>query len=168
MSMALTEIQGQLARAGVAGVTIAWADNNGIPRSRTVPLAGLADAAAQGVGITPLFAVFDSHDGITFAHSGLSTPSATSAWWRRPSGSRSWPGSLGSPGHRGGRSGPTGHRGPMTSEPVLELQVARAAAAGLTVRAGFELEFFVFPSPAMSRGSRAGPRLQPARAAAGR
>ena len=53
----------ELAGAGVAGVTIAWADNNGIPRSRTVPVGRLAEIAVQGVGITTLFAVFDSHDG---------------------------------------------------------------------------------------------------------
>ena len=65
----------ELAGARVAGVTIAWADNNGIPRSRTVPVGRLADVAVQGVGITTLFAVFDSHDAITFEHPGLSTPS---------------------------------------------------------------------------------------------
>ena len=65
----------ELAEAGVVGVTIAWADNNGIPRSRTVPVARLAEVAAVGVGITTLFAVFDSHDVITYGHEGLATPS---------------------------------------------------------------------------------------------
>jgi glutamine synthetase len=65
----------ELATAGVVGVTIAWIDNNGIPRSRTVPIARLTDVARRGVGITSLFAVFDSHDGITFAHAGLSNAS---------------------------------------------------------------------------------------------
>jgi len=64
-----------LSRAGVAGLTIAWVDNNGIPRSRTVPVARVPEVAARGVGITALFAVFDSHDGITFAHEGLSNAS---------------------------------------------------------------------------------------------
>lgn len=35
MSTDVTKIQGQLAVARVAGVTIVWADNNGIPWSRT-------------------------------------------------------------------------------------------------------------------------------------
>jgi len=64
-----------LAAAGVSGVVIAWADNNGIPRARIVPVAALPDAAERGVGITTLFAVFDTHDAITFAHPGLATPS---------------------------------------------------------------------------------------------
>ena len=64
-----------LAAVGVAGVMITWADNNGIPRARVVPVEGLPDAAERGVGVTTLFAVFDTHDAITFAHPGLSTPS---------------------------------------------------------------------------------------------
>src|ERR1700684_1828676 len=71
----LETLQVELSRARIAGVTIAWADNNGIPRSRTVPVGRLAEVARQGVGITTLFAVFDSHDRITFAHEQLSTPS---------------------------------------------------------------------------------------------
>jgi len=75
MVSSIAPIQDRLAEADVAGITIVWADNNGIPRSRTVPIAGLADAAERGVGMSPLFAVFDSRDGITFAHSGLSNAS---------------------------------------------------------------------------------------------
>jgi glutamine synthetase len=50
----------------VRGPTIAWVDNHGITRSRTVPISRLAEVAQTGVGITTLFAVFDSHDVITF------------------------------------------------------------------------------------------------------
>ncbi|MCA1704496.1 MAG: glutamine synthetase, partial [Actinobacteria bacterium] len=64
-----------LAAAGVVGLTIAWADNNGIPRSRTVPVDSLPQVAKQGVGTTALFAVFDTHDVITFSHQDLSSPS---------------------------------------------------------------------------------------------
>lgn len=88
----------RLTSAGVAGITIAWADNSGIPRSRTVPLAALVDTAERGAGITPLFAVFDSHDGITFAptpwairRSAPSPPSAA----RTPVGSGALPGGNG-------------------------------------------------------------------------
>ena len=65
----------ELAEAGVAGLTIVWADNNGIPRSRTVPVQAVEATARRGVGATPLLAVFDTHDAITFAYEGLSTPS---------------------------------------------------------------------------------------------
>ena len=60
---------------GVRGLTIAFSDNNGITRSRTVPFAKLDEAVERGVGITSLFPVFTSTDGITFAHEPLSTPS---------------------------------------------------------------------------------------------
>src|SRR4029079_3936803 len=62
------QLADDLAARGVAGGTIHWADNNGIPRSRTVPVASLPQVAEIGVGITTLFAVFDSHDAITYAH----------------------------------------------------------------------------------------------------
>ena len=65
----------ELAEAGVAGLTIVWADNNGIPRSRTVPVQAVEATARRGVGATPLLAVFDTHDAITYAYEGLSTPS---------------------------------------------------------------------------------------------
>src|SRR5207302_5631856 len=75
MTKAASAAAKDLAAAGVTGVQIAWADNNGIPRSRIVPVAGLAGAATKGVGVTTLFAVFDTHDAITYAHPGLATPS---------------------------------------------------------------------------------------------
>ena len=143
MSTDVVKIQGHLAMARVAGVTIVWADNNGIPRSRTVPLAALADAAAHGVGITPLFAVFDSHDGITYAHEGLSTPSGDIRLMpvmERITTLAGQPGFAWVPGRQ---VGPDGSPWPYDQRTRLEAQVARAAALGLTVRAGFEMEFFV-------------------------
>jgi glutamine synthetase len=139
----VAQIKSRLANADVAGVTIAWADNNGIPRSRTVPLAALEDAVARGVGITPLFAVFDSHDGITFGHSGLSTPSGDIRLL--PVADQITP-LAGQPGFAwapGRQVGPDGEPWPYDQRTRLEAQVTRAAAAGLSVRAGFELEFFV-------------------------
>src|ERR1700751_1939761 len=65
----------ELAEAGVLGVTIAWIDNNGIARSRTVPIASLEAVAHRGVGSTTLLAVFDTHDAITYTYEGLATPS---------------------------------------------------------------------------------------------
>ena len=40
MTSSIAPIQDRLVEADVAGITIVWADNNGIPRSRTVPIAG--------------------------------------------------------------------------------------------------------------------------------
>ena len=65
----------ELTSAGVAGVTIHWADNNGIPRSRTVPVAALPRVAEVGVGVTTLFAVFDAPTRSASRTSRLATPS---------------------------------------------------------------------------------------------
>lgn len=161
MSTDLVKIMGGLAKAGVAGVTIAWADNNGIPRSRTVPLAGLEDAAARGVGITPLFAVFDSRDGITYAHGGLSTPSGDIRLV--PEIDRVTP-LAGQPAFAwapGRQVAPDGSPWPYDQRTRLEAQVARAAAAGLTVRAGFELEFFVSLPGDEPAAAQQGPAYSP-------
>jgi glutamine synthetase len=161
MSTNVASTQNRLATAGVAGVTIAWADNNGIPRSRTVPVAALPDAAERGVGITPLFAVFDSHDGITFAHGGLSTPSGDIRLV--PAADRITP-LAGQPGFAwapGRQVGPDGDPWPYDQRTRLEAQVARAAAAGLSLRAGFELEFFVSRAGDEPVAAHAGPAYSP-------
>jgi glutamine synthetase len=133
----------ELAGGGVAGVTIAWIDNNGIPRSRTVPTARLPDVARRGVGITPLFAVFDSHDGITFAYEGLSNASGDIRLV--PVLSRLIP-LAGQPAFAwapGRQVAADGASWPYDQRGALERQVERAAQAGLELRFGYELEFFV-------------------------
>jgi len=161
MSTDTAQILNRLLEDGVAGVTIAWADNNGIPRSRTVPVAALADVLQHGVGITPLFAVFDSHDGITFAHSGLSTPSGDIRLV--PVADRITP-LAGQPGFAwapGRQVGPHGEPWPYDQRTRLEAQVARAAAAGLALRAGFELEFFVSQPGDEPAAAQDGPAYSP-------
>jgi glutamine synthetase len=161
MTTNLAPIQDRLTEAGVAGITIVWADNNGIPRSRTVPIAGLADAVERGVGMSPLFAVFDSRDGISFAHGGLSNASGDIRLLpviEQVTPLAGQPGFAWAPGRQ---LGPDGEPYPYDQRTRLEAQVARAAAAGLSVRAGFELEFFVSqagdePVPA-SHGPAYGP-----------
>jgi glutamine synthetase len=151
----------QLEAAGVVGVMVVWADNNGIPRSRTVPVAGLGDAISQGIGITPLFAVFDSHDAITFEHEGLATPSGDIRL--RPVVDRlttlaGQPAFAWAPGRQlavDGSSWPYDQRG------VLEAQVARAAEHGLSVRVGYELEFFVARSVDPLEPAHRGPAYSP-------
>ena len=133
----------ELAGAGVLGVMIVWADNNGIPRSRTVPIAGLEAVAQRGVGATTLLAVFDSHDAITYGYEGLGTPSGDTRLvpvLERLVRLAGQPALAWAPGRV-----LTGEGEPWPFDPrgALEAQVARAAAAGVAVRAGFELEFFV-------------------------
>lgn len=133
----------ELGEAGIVGVIVAWADNNGIPRSRTVPVERLAEAVRRGVGVTTLFAVFDSHDRITFAHEELSTPSGSvrllplSDRLTRLAGQPAFAWAPGRQVTADGSAWPYDQRG------ALEAQVQRARARGLEVRAGYELEFFV-------------------------
>lgn len=132
-----------LSASGVAGVVIAWADNNGIPRARVVPVAALPDAAERGVGVTSLFAVFDTHDAITFAHAGLSTPSGDVRLipvLDRLTALSGQPALAWVPGRQVAADGSPW---PYDQRGVLEAQVERAAAAGLTVWAGYEMEFVV-------------------------
>jgi glutamine synthetase len=128
---------------GVLGLTIVWADNNGIPRSRTVPRAGLAAAAKQGVGITSLFAVFDTHDAIVYAYEGLSTPSGDVRLvpvLERMQPLAGQPGLAWAPGRQLEVDGSTS---PYDQRAVLEAQLERARELGLEIRAGYEVEFFV-------------------------
>src|ERR1700722_4649099 len=162
MTSSIAPIQDRLAEADVAGITIVWADNNGIPRSRTVPIAGLADAAERGVGMSPLFAVFDSRDGISFAHSGLSNASGDIRLlpvMEQVTPLAGQPGFAWAPGRQ---LGPDGEPSPYDQRSRLEAQVARAAAAGLSVRAGFELEFFVSRAGDEPAAAQQGPAYGPA------
>jgi glutamine synthetase len=137
-------ITAELARAGVAGLTIAWADNNGIPRSRTVPVAALPRVAQIGVGITTLFAVFDSFDAITFAHSGLATPSGDVRLipvLDRLVRLTGQPALAWVPGRQVAADGSPW---PYDQRGVLERQVEAMAAAGLTALVGYEMEFGVY------------------------
>jgi glutamine synthetase len=133
----------ELRNSDLVGVTIVWADNNGIPRARTVPLGQWSSVAEKGVGITALFAVFDSHDGITFSHSGL--PDASGDVRLIPVPDRIVP-LAGQPGLAwapGRQVGADGTAWPYDQRGVLQRQVDAAASAGLEIKAGYELEFFL-------------------------
>ena len=135
MTKAASAAAKDLAAAGVSGVHLAWADNNGIPRSRIVPIAGLADAAGRGVGATSLFAVFDSHDSITYRHPWLATPSGDIRLvpvvdrLRRLAGQ---PALAWAPVRQ---IAADGREWPYCQRSVLERQVAEAARRGLEFRA---------------------------------
>lgn len=140
------DVVAQLAARDVVGVTIGWIDNNGITRSRTVPLGELPGAARRGVGVTAVFAVFDSHDAITFAHEGLSTPSGDVRLIPVLDTMSSAVPLAGQPGLawvNGRQVAADGSAWPYDQRGVLERQVARAAEAGFEVLAGFEVEMVV-------------------------
>jgi glutamine synthetase len=151
----------ELARGGVAGVTIAWIDNNGIPRSRTVPIARLPEVAQRGVGITALFAVFNTHDAITFAHEGLSNASGDVRLvpeLGRVTRLAGQPAFAWAPGRQ---VAPDGSAWPYDQRGVLERQVARAAERGLEVRAAYEMEFFVGADAEEVQPAHHGPAYSP-------
>ncbi|MCD2196861.1 glutamine synthetase family protein [Actinomycetospora endophytica] len=141
------ELAAALAADGVAGVTIAWADNNGIPRSRTVPVASLPEVAVAGVGVTTLFAVFDTNDAITFAAPGLQTPSGDVRLvpqLDRVTRLAGQPAFAWAPGRQ-----VTADGGPWAFDQrsVLERTVARLAEDGYSALVGYEMEFGVFEPP---------------------
>ncbi|MGH3670649.1 MAG: glutamine synthetase [Pseudonocardiaceae bacterium] len=126
---------------GVVGVTVAWADNNGIPRSRIVPVATLPQVAVRGVGVSTLFAVFDTHDAITFAHEGLATPSGDVRLIPDLGGLTRLAGQPALAWAPGRQVAADGSPWPYDQRGVLEAQVEAAAAEGLEIKAGYEMEF---------------------------
>jgi len=128
---------------GVHGLTIVFCDNNGIPRSRTVPASRLEDACERGVGITTLFPVFLSNDMITFAHGPLSNASGDVRLLATPERVVPLAGQPGFAWTPGRQFLVDGERSPYCPRGVLERMVERAVAGGLEVWAGYELEWFV-------------------------
>lgn len=137
-------IAAELSDAGVAGVTISWADNNGIPRSRTVPVAALPRVAETGIGVTTLFAVFDSSDAITFAHEGLSSPSGDVRLVPVLDGLVRLAGQPALAWAPGRILDADGAPWPYDQRAVLERQVEELGRAGLTALVGYEIEFGVY------------------------
>ena len=137
------QLADDLAARGVAGVTIHWADNNGIPRSRTVPVAELPRVAEIGVGITTLFAVFDSHDAITYAHEPLSTPSGDVRLVPVLEALTPLAGQPALAWVPGRQVAADGSPWPYDQRGVLERQVAALAEQGLSALVGYEMEFTV-------------------------
>ena len=157
----LESVLESLASSGVVGVTIAFADNNGIPRSRTVPIGRLADVAERGVGVTSLFAVFDSHDVITYAHEGLATPSGDVRLLPLLDRVRPLAGQPALAWAPGRQLAADGSAWPYDQRGMLEAQVARARDLDLEVRAGYEIEFFVAHDTDELRPAHDGPAYSP-------
>ncbi|MEU3978837.1 glutamine synthetase family protein [Streptomyces sp. NPDC026672] len=57
-----TELAAELAGRGVRGIVLSYVDTAGVCRVKTVPTARLADAAAWGVGMSPVFDTFLADD----------------------------------------------------------------------------------------------------------
>jgi glutamine synthetase len=131
----------ELAANGVVGVTITWADNNGIPRSRIVPIDSLPQVARRGVGVSTTLAVFDTHDQITFAYEGLSTPCGDVRLIPELRGLTRLAGQRALAWVPGRLIAADGSPWPYDQRAVLDAQVQAAAAEGLEIKAGYEMEF---------------------------
>lgn len=132
-----------LTSEGVEGVLISWADNNGISRARVIPVSALPGVSQRGVGVTVLFAVFDSHDAITHGYPGLGTASGDRRLVPLLDGIRPLAGQPRLAWAPGIQFTAEGERSAYDQRHVLEEQVQRARSLGLEILAGYELEFTV-------------------------
>src|SRR6266516_5300827 len=136
------ELATGLTARGVHAVAMTWVDNAGITRVKTVPVARLPEAAAWGVGASPVFDVFAVDDSVTTSpHIGgpggdlrlhpdldrLTVLAAQPGWAWAPA-----------------------DRWTQEGEPYVACQrgfarraLAQAQAAGVRLRMAFEVEWFV-------------------------
>lgn len=138
---------------GIAGVALTYVDNSGVTRVKAVPVAGLARAAAHGVGMSPVFDVFLLNDAITASRtsggpvgdlrlipdlSRLVALAAQPGWAWAPVDRRAQDGSV--------------H--PLCQRSFVRAMVDRAQAQGVEAKMSFEVEWIVsrgtgsFPIPA--------------------
>ncbi|GAA4931487.1 L-glutamine synthetase [Actinomycetospora succinea] len=132
-----------LRERGVAGVTVVWADNNGIPRSRTVPVGSLPEVAEHGIGVSTVFSIFDTNDGIQYGAPGRETPSGDVRLV--PDLDRLTP-LAGQPGLAwapGTQVSVDGSPWPWDQRSLLTSTVDGLAARGFTALVGYEMEFAV-------------------------
>ncbi|GIF45876.1 L-glutamine synthetase [Asanoa ferruginea] len=134
----------RLAAEGVEGVALTWVDTSGITRVKAVPLARLPHAAAWGAGAAAVFDAFLVDDGSVRGryaggpvgdlrlHPDLSrlVPLAATPGW-------AW-----APGDRFDQAG---EPHPLDARWLLRRELDRLG--GLTVRAGFEVEWCVSRGP---------------------
>jgi glutamine synthetase len=139
----LAALAAELKAKGVRALTVAWADANGIQRSRSAPIDKLASAVERGMGCSFLFAVFDSHDHIHWGVEGLET--ATGDFRLKAVPERivqlaGQPAFAWAPGQLWTQEGP---RWEHCYRATLERTLERAAGLGYAFKAGLELEWFI-------------------------
>ncbi|MQS14597.1 glutamine synthetase [Streptomyces kaniharaensis] len=132
----------RLRTAGVEAVAVTWVDNAGIARVKAVPLSGLVRAAQWGIGAAPCFDVFLADDAMTtspviggptgdlrlYPDVDRAVPLAAQPGW-------AW-----APGDRHTQEGAP-H--PGCQRLFARRMAAAAAARGLGLKAGIEIEWVV-------------------------
>lgn len=136
------ELAAALTEDGVDGVALGYVDNAGVTRVKTVPVARLPHAAAWGVGMSPVFDVFCVDDSIT---GGRLAGGPTGDLRLHPDLDRlvrlaGQPGWAWAPVDRYTQDGA---EHPGCQRGFARRAAADAAAAGLEVRMGFEVEWVV-------------------------
>lgn len=131
-----------LVEDGVDGVALSYVDNAGVSRVKAVPATRLPEAAARGVGMSPVFDVFCVDDSIT---AGRVAGGPTGDLRLHPDLDR-LVGLAGQPGWAWApvdRHTQDGAEHPGCQRAFARRAAARAADAGLEVRMGFEIEWVV-------------------------
>jgi glutamine synthetase len=132
----------ELTGRGVQGVVLSWVDTCGVNRIKTVPLRRLPSAVAWGTGMSPVFDTFLTDDSIATSENlgspdgdlrlypdlGALVPLAAQPGW-------AW-----APVDRISQDG---EPWPVDQRTFARRMTARAAQAGLTVRAAVEVEWAV-------------------------
>lgn len=140
----------RLAAQGVAAVALTWVDNGGVTRVKAVPTPALAQAAAWGVGATPVFDFFLPDDSIT---GGRYSGGPTGDLRLLPDLDRlvplaAQPGWAWAPVDRWTQAG---ERHPRCTRALLIRLTAELADLGLSARAAIEVEWV------LDRGTGAAP-----------
>ncbi|HZD98813.1 MAG TPA: glutamine synthetase family protein [Micromonosporaceae bacterium] len=132
----------ELSAAGVAAVAVTWVDNVGVTRAKAVPIARLSHAVAWGVGMSAVHDVFQIDDSITVGHY-LGGP-VGDVRLHPDIGAlavlRAQPGWAWAPGDRWTQDG---QPYPPDQRTFARRMVRVAAEAGLTLRMGFEIEWYL-------------------------
>ena len=131
-----------LAADGVDGIVLTYVDNAGVTRVKAVPVHRLSHAAVWGVGMSPVFDVFCVDDSST---TGRLAGGPTGDLRLYPDLDRvvrlaAQPGWAWAPVDRFTQEG---REHPGCQRAFARRMAAQAAATGLDVRMGFEVEWFV-------------------------
>jgi glutamine synthetase len=132
----------RLSGQGIAAVALTWVDVAGITRAKTVPVDRLEQAAAWGVGMSPVFDVFLLDDSIVSGRyiGGPAGDLRLHPVLERLVPMAALPGWAHAPALRYAQDG-TPH--PLDARALLRRETDRLAARGWSVRAAFEIEWAV-------------------------
>ncbi|MCB5911927.1 glutamine synthetase family protein [Streptomyces pinistramenti] len=140
------QLAAHLDAEGVRNIAVTWIDNAGIARVKAVPTARIGNAAERGIGMSPVFDVFTSDDAITESPH-LGGPDGDLRLFPvldRVTALAAQPGWAWAPADRYDQLG-TPH--PACQRDFARRMAARAAAAGIGLRMGFETEWVVARTP---------------------